>query len=183
MTLLVILIAACVGSVWLNSHGPFIAGSLTVFVAIFVAGLAAASIAAIASGQRRSVLGACVLIANFAGSHWAWADSDPILTSACVDLATALYLVVAGRERWELGIAALCLLSFTAAVLTGWLDIIPDHTERGPGLIVWAFPDISALAGHLSNVILGAGSGDWGRRVRTRTAAALPWATRTARPA
>jgi hypothetical protein len=181
MTFLVILVSAAIGSVWLNAEGPFIAGSLTVFVAIFVAGLAAASIAAIASGQRRSVLGACVLIANFAGSHWAWADSDPILTSACVDLATALYFVVAGRERWELCVGALCLLSFTAAVLTGFFDIIPDHTERPPGLIVWAFPDISSLCGHLSSVILGAGSGDWGRRVRTKTAAALPWATRTGR--
>ncbi len=173
MTLLVILIFGILGALWLPANGPYVIGNLSVYDTIFVAGLASCSIAALVSGSIRSLLGASVLIGNFIVSHFVWTDSDPILTAAILDIATAAYFILCGQARWELMIGGLYLVSVLAAAGT-WLDVIPDQYERAPGIVAWSFPDIAVWLSHLANVILGAGAGDWGKRVRARVLSPVP---------
>lgn len=179
MTLLVILIfgatsfAAFQFTGW---NGYF--GNVSLFVAIFIAGLSTASIAAVSTRSRAPIIAAVVLIANFAGAHWAWTKGDPVITGAILDLLTASCFVLLGRARWEFLIGALYLLSVLAAALTGWLDVIPDHTERAGGLIAWSYPDIAAILGLACSVLVGAGNGDWGKllRITDRLRVPMPWA-------
>lgn len=164
MTLVVILFSAVLAGFWLPANGPYIIGTLNVFDTIFAAGLIAATLAALYSRQTAPLLAAAVLIGNFIGSRFIWVQSDPVIIGAVLDLLTASYFVLLGRARWEFLIGALYLLSVLAAALTGWLDVIPDHTERPAGLLIaWSYPDIAANIGLACSVLLGAGSGDWGK--------------------
>lgn len=178
MTLLVILITAILGALWLPANGPYIIGTLDVFDTIFFAGLASAVIAAIVSGSRPNLIAGTVLIANFILSRLVWRDSDPVATAALLDIATAAYFAYFGTTRWETAIGALFLLSAGAALLT-FLGIVPSHLERPAGaLIAFSHPDLATNLGHLANVILGAGSGDWGKllRITDRLRVRVPWA-------
>ncbi len=147
--------------------------NLTIYVAAFIATLAAASTAAVVSRQQRAIVGAVVLVINFAGSHFAWQTDNPLLWSACNDLVTAAVFILYGDTRWELTIGGLCLVSVLAAVMATF-GVIPDHLTRDNSwFIAWSYPDIEALLGHACNIALGIGAGDMGRRIRV-TAALRP---------
>jgi len=168
MTLAVIIAALIWGGIYVTDNATsYVAGPLTVYVIIFVAGLAAASVAAVISMARPNIMAALVLIAAYGGAHFAWSTPDPIIWQAVVWIATAAYFILAGRERWEWGIGAACLLGLACAALTA-MGAIPGPEARPPVYLVWNFADLSSLIGHIASVLLGIGSGDWGRRVRTR---------------
>jgi len=173
MTLLVILAALVAGGLWAGAHQTsIVAGPLTVYVLAFALGLAAAAVAALLSRQRRNLAAAGVLVLSLLGSHAAWTTADPVLAQAVVWIATASYFVLAGRERWELAIGAACLSGLAVAVLTA-TGAIPAPADRPGAFLAWNFADLSSLVGHACSVLLGLGSGDWGRRVRS--AAVLHW--------
>jgi len=173
VTLLAILAAMVAGAIYADAHQTsIIAGPVTVYVAAFAIGLAAASVAALISWKDRNIAAASVLIASLAWSHLAWTTPDPVLGQAIVWIATAAYFVLAGRERWELAIGAACLLGLACAALTA-AGAIPPPSNRPGVFLAWNFADLSSLIGHACSVLLGLGSGDWGRRVRS--AAVLHW--------
>lgn len=179
VTLLATLIAAVFGAFWLNARGIYIIGDISVFDTIFFAGLFSASMAALVSRERQPLIAAAILIANFVLSRFVWTDSDPILTAAVLDLGTATLFLLMGRERWEFLIGLLYVASVLAAGLT-FLNVVPDHLERAPGLIAFSFPDIATVLSLGANVILGAASGDWGKRVRSVASVPLRWRATTA---
>lgn len=168
MTALVIFISIIVAIVYSTISGTTWVGpgTLTVYVWAFIAGLATAVIFALISRNRRSIIGALILVANFTGSHIAWGTSDPTTISAVLDLATAGYFVLLGQTRWELVVGFLFLGSVGLAALT-FLDVLPDHTERASGFIALSYPDLTAIVGHIANAILGFGAGDSGFRIRS----------------
>jgi len=167
MTLAVIIAALIWGGFYVSDHATsYVSGPLTVYVIIFVAGLAAASVAAVISRARPNIMAALVLIAAYGGAHFAWSTTNPVLWNAVVWIATAAYFILVGRERWEWGIGAACLLGLAFAALTA-MGVIPGPMDRPPVYLAWNFADLSSLIGHVASVLLGLGSGDWGRRVRT----------------
>jgi len=168
MTLAVIIAALIWGGMYVTDNATSsVSGPVTVYVIAFALGLAAASVAAILSMRKRNLAAAGVLVLSLAGSNFAWSTPDPIIWQAVVWIATAAYFVLAGRERWEWGIGAACLLGLACAALTA-MGVIPGPTDRPPVYLAWNFADLSSLIGHIASVLLGIGSGDWGRRVRTR---------------
>jgi hypothetical protein len=166
MTLLVIIGAIVWGGMFAASHDTsYVFGPVTVYVIAFAAGLAAATVAALLSRARRNIIAAGVLVLSLAGSHLAWVTSEPVFAQAIVWTATAAYFALAGRERWELVTALACLAGLACAGATA-LGIIPDPSARPPVYLAWNFADLSSLIGHISSIMLGVGSGDWGRRAR-----------------
>ena len=147
--------------------GWLIAGTnITIYVAAFVATLAAAVTAALVSRYPRCLMAAAVLVLNFAGSHFAWQTDNPLIWGGVNDLVSAAWFVLAGDSRWEFGIGGLLLLSVLASVLAT-VGLIPDHLTRDNSwFIAWSYPDIVALLGHGANILLGLGAGDGGRMVR-----------------
>ena len=165
MTALVFVIALVAAYIHWATRGWYVWDGTTIYVAAFVATLTTAAVFAILSRERRALIALGVLIVNFAGSHWGWASSDPLLNQAILDTATAAWFVFLGSTRWEFGIGAVYLLSVLSAVLTqfGW---IPSGDERPPIFLAWSFPDITSICGHMASILLGLGAGDWGKRVR-----------------
>lgn len=168
MTALVIFVSIVIAIVYSTISGTTWVGpgTLTVYIWAFIVGLGTATIFAVISKNRRSIIGALILVANFTGSHVAWGTSDPTTVSAVLDVATASYFILGGQTRWELIVGFLFLGSVGLATLT-FLDILPDDTERASGFIALSFPDLTALLGHIANAILGFGAGDSGYRLRS----------------
>lgn len=167
MTAAAILLSVIASAIYASKTGTTYLGfGMTVYVACFIAGLATASIFAVISGNRRSILGAIVLVANFGLSHYAWTTGDPVIVGAVIDLATACWFILAGQSRWELTIGAMLLLSVIVGALTA-LGMIPDSEQRGSDFIALAHPDLTSILGHAANIVLGFGAGDAGSRVRT----------------
>ena len=166
MTLLVVALALVWGGVYAaDNHTSIVFGPVTVYVIAFAAGLAAASVAALLSRARRNIIAASVLVLSLAGSHLAWVTGEPVFAQAVVWTATAAYFALAGRERGELVIALACLAGLACAGATA-LGIIPGPDARAPVYLAWNFADLSSLIGHIASIMLGVGSGDWGRRAR-----------------
>lgn len=185
MTALVIAAALVFGWYWTGVwHTSVVSGELTVYVLAFVAGLAMASMAALVAWTRPLIIAAVVLIAHFAAAHYAWQAPDPkgngavqFILIAAIDLVAAAYFILAGRERWEWAIGAVFLCGVGIAALTA-LGAIPSHLERPPVFLAFSFPDLSSLVGHVASILLGAGSGDWGKllRITDRLRVPVPWA-------
>lgn len=169
MTLVVFIVALILAGLhWYSSpDGWLLFGNVTIYVAAFVATLAAASAAAMRSKDRRCIAAAVVLIINFVGSHFAWTTSDPVLFGALNDLVTAAYFMLIGQTRWELAIGALSIACVAAGGLTV-LGIIPGPAQRADAFIAFSYPDVVALLGHAANIVLGLGAGDAGLLARNR---------------
>jgi hypothetical protein len=138
---------------------------ITFYVAVFVAGLFAASIFAARSRDRRCILGVIVLWLNFIGSHVAWSVGDPNLYAAGVlDVLTAAYFVLYGQTRWEWTIGGLYLVSVVLGFLS-FVGVVPGADERvAAGFIAFSYPDIAAILGEIAVAVLGLGAG--GQRVK-----------------
>lgn len=176
MTLLVIIGALVWGGMFAASHGTsYVYGPVTVYVVAFALGLAAATVAALVSMRGRNIAAAGVLILSLIGSHIAWITPTPVLMQAVVWIATAAYFILAGRERWEFAIGAACLAGLACAALTA-MGAIPGPMDRPPVYLAFNFADLSSLIGHVASVLLGLGSGDWGKRVRLALRVPVPWA-------
>lgn len=161
LTFLIVLIAA--GVHW-YTRGYFVLDGITIYVAAFVATLSTASMFALISRDRHCVLGALVLVANFAGSHWAWHTDNVLVNCALLDLATAAWFAIYGVSRWEFTAASIFLVSVATSGLTQ-LGVIPDSTMRPDVYIAWSHPDITAILGHMASITLGLGAGDAGYRI------------------
>jgi hypothetical protein len=151
---------------------------ITFYVAVFFLGLASATIFAALSRDRRCILAAVVLWLNFIGSHIAWAIGDPNLYAMGVmDVLTLAYFAWFGRERWELVIGFLYFASLSLGFLS-FIGVIPGAEDRiASGFIVFSYPDLSSLLGHVANAVLGLAAGDWGLRIRTRARVPVRWRT------
>lgn len=166
MTLLAILAALVGGWFWVGAHQTsVISGELTVYVAIFIIGLATATVASLIAWTPRLVAAAGVLIIHFAATHYSWQLSDPVLAIAVADVVAAAYFILLGQSRWEWAIGLLFLAGVGNAALTA-LGAIPGPFERPPVYLAWNFADLSSLVGNLASAILGLGAGDWGKRIR-----------------
>lgn len=165
MTALVFVVVLIAGWLWFVTNGPFLFDGVTIYVAGFIATLASATVAAVVSHNRRNILAALVLIANFAGSHFAWQAADPILIGAILDLITAAWFILVALTRWEIAVGSLFLISAATAGATAF-GLLPSHLNRPYEYIAWSYPDIAAIIGHVANCTLGAASGDAGKLVR-----------------
>lgn len=170
MTLLAASLSFLFGWVWFSVLGRIMVGPVTVYVAMFVATLATATLFALKSREREPILAALVLVANFAASHWAWSTDNPVLWQGVFDLGTAAYFILTGTSIWQLGIGLAYLLSVAVGCGT-WLGIVPDSSQRPMTYLALSHPDLLSLLGHAANIMLGMGAGDagvavknWGRR-------------------
>ena len=167
MTLLVILAAMLFGWYWTSTEfTASLSGDLTVYVLAFGLGLLTASAFALLSRKPRNIIGAGVLILNFLGSHFSWANPDPIVNQMVLDTITAMWFVFTGVERWQFGIAGIYALSVLVGLLT-LMGVVPGYLERPPVFLAFSYPDLASLCGHVASITLGLASGDWGKRVRT----------------
>lgn len=143
--------------------GFFVFDGVTIYVCLFIATLTAASAEALLTREWRLMVAAGLLIVNFAWSHYAWSAASPF-ASASFDVLTAAWFVLFGIARWEFGIGAMFLVSALSGVLQG-LGLLPARPAGA--FLAFSYPDITSLCGHAANIILGAGAGDAGRRVKS----------------
>jgi len=152
---------------FLFSAETYAIGGFSIYVILFASTLTTACCCAFLSRQKRQIGAACVLLLNWYLSHYAWTTLDPVITAIILDLITAFYFIIIGKKRFELIIGALFLISVVVGAAT-FFGLVPNSGDRPFIYIAWSHPDILAIIGHTSNVVLGIASGDSGGGIRKR---------------
>lgn len=133
------------------------------YVLTTVAGLLAASVFAVLSRNRQSLIGIGVLWVHFLLTRLAWSVGDEhYVLAQLVNFSTAAYFVLIGSTRWEWTIGGIFLVSVGAGAL-GMFNMLPADIG---GYLSLTFPMIAGLCSDLAAAVLGLGAGDSGKRVR-----------------
>jgi hypothetical protein len=166
MTASVIIVALILGFVYRQVEGTanILGPDFTIYTAAFLAGLLAAAAFAVASRDRRCIWGALVLVGHWAASYGLYKTDAGLFPGALLDTIAAAYFIVAGRERWEIAIGVLFLVSAIVGI-AAQIGLVP--TDRlGGGFVAFSVMDLTSALGNIASAVLGFASGDSGKRVR-----------------
>jgi hypothetical protein len=162
----VIVLALVAGFIFRQVTGTsyLVRPDLTIYAAAFGLGLFTAAAFAMASKDRRCIWGALVLVGHWAASYGLYKTDAGLFPGALLDTVVAAYFIVAGRERWEIAIGVLFLVSAIVGI-AAQIGLVP--TDRlGGGFVAFSLQDLSSALGNIASAVLGFASGDSGKRVR-----------------
>lgn len=166
MTLAIFLVGLLVLGVYFAEYGPILIGELTVWRAGFFLTTASAAIFCYFRGGRPFYGAALAIIAYAMVATSVYAiqnEQHALLWSAALDLTMAAYFILTGRQRWELYAGLMFLAAVSVSVLSAG-GLVPSHVDRFPTLpyvfIAFTQPDLTAILGHMANIVIGTGAGD-----------------------
>ena len=165
MTALVFVICLISGAVHFYSIGPFLYDGITIYTATYFSTTGTAALYCALTKKRSNIAAGCCIIAYSICAPQVYMLEYAIIWSALLDIFMAAYFILLGQRRWEI-YAGLCFLFAVAISVLTAAGLVPSHLDRPYEFIAFSQPDITALAGHAANIIIGLGAADGGRKVR-----------------
>lgn len=153
------IIVLCSGAVWYELYGPMLYDGVSLYVAMYLATLSAATYQVYRSGDvaRYQILG-YVYLCSFSSIILGLFNANLLLISWSY-VAYALPLTAFGSSLRHGAIASLFIVAALCG-LPAWLGVLPALHERPDVFIALAYPDLIALTGHLINISMGSGGRD-----------------------
>lgn len=165
MTAVAFVVSAVLAAVWYATFGRVVVGWLSVWQAWYLVPFAVAGFYVARGRELRAIAGWLYLAGFWVVSQYLWFADTSYLGRAFAHAFVAVFFAIIADRRSQLWISAL----FMGAIGIDFLaynDAITPAMLRGPGFVVWSYPDLLAGISHAATIIIASPFDGGGKRIK-----------------